>query len=243
MRLPMSMKQFHQLPRNPAYKYEYFDDHAVLTPRPKGFNAILHLKPAEAPAVLALSENVRIRGLHEQDWEALVKLFAWAFERVQPFASLGDKDRLKAARECLEQTRTGGDGPLMESASFVAASETEDHPLGAILITLIPKRNLGQWWDGRWTDPPPPDAVQRRLGRPHLTWVFVNPWVMYHGLGSLLLAHAGNALLALGYTEMASTFLVGNDSSVLWHWRNDFQLAPYAGSPRVIQARRQAALG
>jgi hypothetical protein len=31
---------------------------------------------------------------------------------------------------------------------------------------------------------------------------------------------------------LASTFLLGNESSMLWHWRNGFQLLQYPGSRR-----------
>jgi L-amino acid N-acyltransferase YncA len=44
-------------------------------------------------------------------------------------------------------------------------------------------------------------------------------------VGSALLGAATDALLALGYRELASTFLLGNDPSALWHWRNGFRLA------------------
>jgi L-amino acid N-acyltransferase YncA len=68
-----------------------------------------------------------------------------------------------------------------------------------------------------------------------LTWIFVGPWHAGHGVGTALLAHAIQGLLGLGYTELLSTFLLGNTSSMLWHWRNGFRLLPYPGSPRVIR--------
>jgi len=46
------------------------------------------------------------------------------------------------------------------------------------------------------------------------------------GLGSTLLASAATALRGLGYRDLASTFLVGNERSALWHWRNGFRLIP-----------------
>lgn len=240
VRIKMSMAQFHQLPHNAAYKYEYLDGQALLSPRPKSFNALLELQPRSAPAQPLLPEPVQIRALEDTDWERLARLFAAAFHRVQPFAGLDENERLQASRECLDQTRSGGDGPLVTPACFVATG-ADGGPLGAILVTLIPKREVGDWWDGRWPEPPPADALERRLGRPHLTWIFVTPWFAFHGLGSTLLAHAGNALLGLGYTELATTFLAGNDSSTLWHWRNGFRLVPYPGSPRVW--RQQHAQG
>ena len=47
--LPLTFEQSLRLPQNPAYKYEYFDHHAWLTPRPKGYHAILDLKSFVRP--------------------------------------------------------------------------------------------------------------------------------------------------------------------------------------------------
>ena len=41
-----------------------------------------------------------------------------------------------------------------------------------------------------------------------------------------------SALRELGFTSLLSTFLAGNDSSMLWHWRVGFRLLSYPGSPR-----------
>jgi len=233
IRLPISIEEFHQLPRNSAYKYEYLGEYALLSPRPKTFNGLLELKPLDVSEAIEAHGPVTIRPLEEDDWKCLPAIFAGAFGRVQPFSSLSDEDREEAATECLAQTRAGGDGPLIAEASFVALGEQKDDVVGGILITLIPIREEGDWWTGKWPEPPPSDAVTQRLGRPHLTWVFVGPWHATNGIGSTLLAHAVNALLKLEYRELASTFLVGNDSSTLWHWRNGFRLLPYPGSRRV----------
>ncbi len=230
VRLPISLDQFHQLPRNPAYKYEYLETYALLTPRPKTYNALLDLKPLPAPASLAiLREPVSFRLLREADWAEFAPLFAGAFQRVAPFAGLSDDERLAASRGCLDQTRGGGDGPLIPSACLVADSGRR--VVGAILVTLIPRRPEGEWWDGKWPEPLPEEAWAQ--GRPHLTWVFVSPWFGGGGVATALLGHAVNALLGLGYSELATTFLLGNESSALWHWRNGFRLLPYPGSFRT----------
>ena len=39
IKLPMSWRQFHRLPRNPAYKYQYLEKAAWLSPRPKFYSA------------------------------------------------------------------------------------------------------------------------------------------------------------------------------------------------------------
>src|SRR5439155_17646217 len=88
VRLPISLDEFHRLPRNPAYKYEYFDGLAHLSPRPRTLNGLLELKPLEAPSVVPAFEAVTFRPLWPADWAAFPDLFAAAFASVQPFASL-----------------------------------------------------------------------------------------------------------------------------------------------------------
>ena len=239
IKLPLSLKQFHQLPQNPAYKYEYFDNTAWLSPRPKFQSARLELRVREEslPLEVDAQETVCIRGFEDRDWPRLSRPFARAFDRVQPFASLSDRRRVDAARDCLKFTRAGGDGPVIVPACHVAISKERGHQVGAILVTLIPMIDLEGFGSMRWKTPPPADCIERRLGRPHLTWVFVSPWHAYYGVGTNLLAHAERNLLAMGYTELISSFIWGNTSSMLWHWRNGFELLPYAGSMRYFRKR------
>jgi len=232
VQLPMSLDEFHRLPRNPAYKYEYADGMAHLLPRPKTLNGLLDLQPLDAPQSIRALDLVTFRPLQLADWAEFPDLFTAAFRRVPPFAGLSEEERLQASIECLEQTRTGGDGPPIASACFVA--ESRGQVLAGILVTLIPKREPGDWWDGHWLEPPPQNAAKLGLARAHLTWVFVTPAYAGYGIGSVLLAHAANALLAEGFLELATTFLVGNEASTLWHWRNGFRLLPYPGSMRRI---------
>jgi GNAT superfamily N-acetyltransferase len=242
IKLPLSLRQFHQLPQNPAYKYEYFDETAWLSPRPKFYNARLELRARDemAPLEIDAQEPVGFRRLEKRDWGRFSSLFATAFHQVQPFASLSQRQRLGSARACLRLTREGGDGPLIEPACHVAFRKQDGDPRGAILVTLIPMIDLDDCWSFRWKSPPPPDCIEKRLGRPHLTWIFVGPRHAGYGVGTALLAHARRGLRALGYTELLSSFILGNGSSVLWHWRNGFDLLPYVGSRRRFRAMMRA---
>jgi hypothetical protein len=235
IKLPLTWEQFHQLPQNPAFKYEYFDGTAWLSPRPKFYHGLRTLVPTQAPRELDAEGPVALRPLGPDDWENLPGLFTGAFHRVQPFAGHDDEKRLEAARECLGWTLGGGEGPLIGPACFVATDGEEGCLVGAIIVTLIPNVDLSRFFHLKWKTPPTEDAVEKRLGRAHLTWIFVSPWCAGHGIGSALLSNASQGLLDLGFTELLSTFLVGNTSSMLWHWRNGFQLLPYPGSPRVIR--------
>jgi hypothetical protein len=239
IRLALSRKQFHQLPQNAAYKYEYWNKTAWLSPRPKFYSARLGLHPhlGAAPAEVEAHGPIGFRRLEVADWQRLSRLFAGAFNRVQPFASLSERRRLECARACLKHTRQGNDGPLIEPACHVAYGQDNLRCVGAILVTLIPLVDLNEIWSMKWPGDPPPNCVEDRLGRPHLTWIFVGPWDAGHGIGSALLAHASRALVELGYTELVSSFILGNTSSMLWHWRNGFELLPYIGSMRRIRQR------
>ena len=172
-----------------------------------------------------------VRPVQRGDAAQLASVFAAAFERVQPFGGLTDAQRQEAARSCLQRTLTHGDGPWIEPASFVAL-DNESEVVGAVFITLLPDGDPCSWDSYGWSTPPPPDAIARRLGRPHLTWIFVTPQAAGQGAGTTLLAAAVQALRRLGFRELATTFLRGNDSSMLWHWHTGFRLLPYPGSLR-----------
>jgi GNAT superfamily N-acetyltransferase len=166
-----------------------------------------------------------LRPVHAADWPLLPEVFAAAFDGVQPFGSLEDDWRLAAARASLHQTHSGGDGPWIEAASVIA--EADGAPIGGALVTLVPPAPPpGGRENFIWLAPPPPNAVAGRLGRPHLTWIFVRPDRAGRHLGSALLDAVRERLLGLGFVELVSTFLLGNDSSMMWHWRRGFRLLP-----------------
>src|SRR5437588_1306537 len=229
VKLPLSIEQFRQLPRNAAYKYEYLDKHAYLSPRPRHYHALLELRP------LTLPDDVRIEPINTIEPMSLAPLFAAAFGTIQPFGCLDDKTRLLAAREALARVLASGDGPFIEQASFVATEDKET--IGAILITLLPDGDPCAYESYEWKAKPPPDCIARRLGRPHLTWVFVSPHGTGHGIGTALLAAAVNELQAMGFTQLLTTFMLGNESSMLWHWRNGFRLVSHPGSYRLMKER------
>lgn len=232
LNLSMSFEEFQQLPRNAAYKYEYFEKRAWLNPRPRYYHALLDLETWAACPLEGVSRKAKLRAVQSADWDNLAPLFAAAFNRQQPFCGLDDERAVIAARKSLEHTRSGGDGPWIESASFVALDGDKGFEIGALLTTLLPDSDPSGWNAYHWKEPPPPDALARRLGRPHLTWIFVSPMDAGQGVGTLLLCAAIGALRTLGYRQLASTFLNGNDSSMLWHWRTGFRLLAHTSSWR-----------
>jgi hypothetical protein len=227
LQLDLTPLEFQQLPRNAAYKYQYQSGAAWLNPRPRYYHALLELSASP----LSSDAGGLIRPIQASDMDTLIEVFADAFCSQQPFAGLTEPARRMAGQRSLEQVLSGGDGPWIEQASFLAHDE-EGRCLGAIFITLLPLKDPTDFDSYSWETPPPPDAIEQRLGRPHLTWIFVGSSSTGQGVGTALLGAAAGALMALGYEELLSTFMLGNDSSMLWHWRMGFQLLRYPGSTR-----------
>jgi GNAT superfamily N-acetyltransferase len=235
LELPLSWEQFHQLPRNAAFKYEYLEGKALLTPRAKHYHALLDLHAYHSSGQ-GPPEDVRLRSMVVDDFLPLEVPFKAAFHRIQPFGSLDDAMQREAAHQCLQRTRAGGDGPWIQEASFVAANPESEH-CGAILTTLLPSGNPDERDSYYWPEPPPPEYLAQRRGRPHLTWIFVTPRSGGCNVGTALLSAAVQALMAMGYRQLATTFILGNEASMLWHWRNGFQLLPHPASLRRVRER------
>ena len=320
--LAITIEEFHRLPRNRFYKYEYFDNRAYLSPRPKCHHALLKLEgfaptiPLEQDGHWGTPQVVPLEP-ESIDRAALARSFAFGFNQVQPFASLkGDEERTEAARDCLDATLAGKDGPLVRPACFLAvvppkeqggtadadpgaaaadlkaadaaaepaaadadvtdaraadaaaggreaaraAADDEaeratgdatasgaataeedaeedvgDRIVGAIVVTLTPGGDPASYGAYQWRGQAPADAVEQALGRPHLTWVWSNPWLERTGVASALLAASAAVLRDMGYGELVTTFLHGNDRSMLWHWRNGFELLPGPFSFRRVR--------
>ena len=231
LRLPLALDEFHSLPRNAAYRYELVEGEAWISPRPKYYHARLGL----AGFTPAHAAPVAVRPLRADDWPRLVELFMAAFAAQQPFAGAGGRLR-EAAEASLAQTRDGGDGPLIGPACLVA-EDAGGHAVGAALVTLVPNTDPEGWDSFLWREPADQGHVARREGWPHLTWVFVARFEAGRGVGTALLAAVTRELAALGFDDLFSTFLSGNESSMLWHWRNGFRLLAHPGSWRRLRMR------
>ncbi|MEX2140210.1 MAG: hypothetical protein WD894_13175 [Pirellulales bacterium] len=234
IKLKLSWDDFLRLPQNPAYKYEYLDGEAWLAPHAKLYHAVLELADFRSPEPDLLNDQVQIRRLEDHDWENLPGVFVSAFARVSPFAYLDDEEQLAAARDCLGFTRSGGNGQIIPDATVVALDPKDGSVVGGFLVTLVPDIPLS---DADFGHVPKKNVSRRQKLVPHLTWVFVKFWSARHGIATAMLAEAAESLRGLGHTRMTTTFLLGNESSTLWHWRVGFRLAAYSMSQRQFERR------
>jgi GNAT superfamily N-acetyltransferase len=228
LKLKLPREEFERLPRHPAYKYELIDGVTCISPWPRYYHAQLELQRFHAEE--DDRADAEIRPAQAEDLAALIPVFLGAFARLQPYGSLSDEQGKLAAERSLTRTFTGGDGPWIEAASFVALHE--GMIAGAILITLVPGGDPVDWDSYRWQEPAPGDLWAKQGGQPHLTWIFVKNISQGAGVGTQLLAEAVRALKDQRHQSLWTTFMAGNDSSLLWHWRNGFELAPYPMSKR-----------
>lgn len=241
LKLELPPETFHQLPRHPAYRYEYINNQIWISARPHAYHCRLDLARFLSTPAVTPSVDWICRPLEDDDWPRLVEPFAFAFSRVVPLCQvLSAKEQDRAAGQILERTRAGHDnGPLIEQASFVLEDPEQSHLIGTALVTLLPSGDLENFdpaeWDRTKAVSSPPSGTGEnppQSGQPHLTWIFVRPRCSRRGGGEMLLRKSAESLRLLGHKTLASTFMLGNHSSMLWHWRMGFELLSHILSPR-----------
>ncbi len=221
---------FRELPRHPAYRYEFKDDRCSISGRPVFFHAKRDLNCLIKSNCDHEENPWEISQIEHADCSELVHLFDRAFSRSAPFIHLSAARQLAAAQALLQRTQQGEDGPIFDAASLVIRDAKSQESLGAILITLVPSDDFINFNPEQWSQEPPADAVKNGWGQPHLTWIFIDPHVARQGLGKTLLRSSAQHLLDSGYTTLVSTFLSGNQASTLWHWKMGFQLLSHVSS-------------
>ncbi|MGN6369192.1 MAG: GNAT family N-acetyltransferase [Phycisphaerae bacterium] len=201
--MPMGIEDWRRLPRNAAYKYEYIEGQAQISPEPVSFDVVLRFERFRPVVARDLRRSdVRVRRLEDRDWEALPGLMARAFVGVAPFATLSGEELEAVAKESIADTRNGCDGESVPSACVVAEDD-KDELIGAALVTLR--------------------KVQSGPQVPLLTWTFVDRWERRRGVAEQLLGCVVGACAELGYVQIESVVCSGNHASMIWHWREGFE--------------------
>ena len=226
----ISWTTFQKLPRHPAFRYEYLSERCRVSPRPRYYHARLSLESWEQKSSDSLSKEVLVETLGETNCDDLHDSFLQAFARTVPFSQLSEVERQRSVRQLLERTFSGLDGPLHRDSSHVLRDRASGTILGASLITLLPSEDLERFDHPDWRASVPSNAAETNWGFPHLTWIFVSSSWQRRGLSSCLLDATVSALKNRGDRTLLSTFLLGNDPSLLWHWKMGFQLLSHVSS-------------
>lgn len=232
LRFPIDWETFQRLPRHPAYRYQYLNGQCEITGHPVYYHAELNLEQrCEALDSKSVS-RFEIAPLADTAQGELSPLFCDAFSRTVPFRQMQHDERLRSTRLLLDRVFSGTDGPLVPEASFVVRNVSDAKLAGAILVTLVPDADLTDFTDPAWEETPPDNPIPNRWGRPHLTWIFVEQRSSRKGLATALLSASAGQLHRLGYSQLASTFLLGDHVSLLWHWKSAFRLLSHISSQR-----------
>ena len=199
----MGIEDWRRLPRNAAYKYEYVEGKAQITPEPVCFDVVLKFKRFRSDVARGQwRSDLRVRRMVDRDSEALPGLMARAFVGVSPFATLSGEELEAVAKESMADTLSGCDGELLRS-SCVVAEKDQGELIGAALVTLRKGKSGAMV--------------------PMLTWVFVSRWERRRGVGKQLLGSVIDACTELGYRQIGSVVCSGNHASMIWHWREGFE--------------------
>lgn len=216
LKLPMSIDQFSRFPYLAAYRADFREGHAEFTYQPRLRMARLPIAPRVSRIVPGIA--VKTLDLHDAH-ESLTKLFASAFAHLPPMDTMPPTTRRHAAEAAIRHTASGGDGEVVESACVGATDRASGKLVGAALVTRVSLR-----WD-EWPDAATPAFL------PNLTWIFVKEGSQRRQIGSAMLDGVINRLAEQNRPWLVSHFIEANASSLLFHWRNGFELVPAIAKP------------
>lgn len=122
MRFPISLQQWHRLPRHPDWRYELIDGHAVLSPRPRP----LYLRRDTALPVSG-SSGIVVREFDARtDRAAVAALLSDVWLAEDPYRSLEDPEELLHG-EIVRSLDTAAVGAVAVESGPVCAAALVDH--------------------------------------------------------------------------------------------------------------------
>ncbi len=222
----MCWEEFRKLPRHPAYRYEYRRGELTISGRPRQLNCRLPLEtfPVAPTQQTNRSDNFQQTPLKTSSESRLVELFEQSFSQTFPYRHLEARERRRAAESQIGKAFHGSSWPVNDDASQILINNENQQAVAAAIITQVPDGNWSDFSDPAWQCRPAKDAAGQKWGVPHLTWIMVDARFQRRGLAALLLRHASETVRQQGHTHLFSTFHIGNHASMLWHWKQGFQL-------------------
>jgi GNAT superfamily N-acetyltransferase len=195
----MSLAQFRLLPRDPGWRYEYFDEMAHVTPRARFATVRVGVGPRP------LEPPLPLRSVVASDREELLAAYVAAFADSVEYCDVPAEGISRSARENIRDFYAGDRGEALPS-SCVAVDDAAEDPVevvaGAALVT------------------------RAEDGCPLLDMLFVRPRWQRRGLAAALVSWSLRELLAQGEAALRSRYLLGNEPSRAWHQHFGFTLEP-----------------
>jgi GNAT superfamily N-acetyltransferase len=197
--IAMSFDEFRLLPRDPGWKYEYFDEMAHITPRAR-FATVrvgVDVRPLEPPLPL--------RGVVASDGEALVAAFEAAFADSVDYCDVPPEGVSRSAEQNISDFYAGVRGEALPASCVAVDEGAEDKAAivaGAALVT------------------------RAKDGCPLLDMLFVRPSWQRRALATALASWSLRELFARGEAALRSRYLLANEPSRAWHQQFGFTLEP-----------------
>jgi GNAT superfamily N-acetyltransferase len=213
-RIPMTLDEFHRMPRELGWKHEYWEGQAQISPQ--HLSVVTTTVTVEPRPMVALrNPPYEVRPVTEADLPQMIPTYFEAFEDTIDYCDW-DPARIKiAAKDNLESFFAGDRGrPLPASHMAVTATEV----VGAMLI------------------------VEKWNGQPLVDLLFVTPTWHHQGIATALGVAALDALYKAGYQRLTSRFLLGNAASRTWHHRFGFVDEPDLFIARAYYSHTQHAV-
>jgi len=197
--LPMTWDAFELMPRQPGWKYEYWDGQAHISPRHQVVTVTITVQPR------AVSAPCRLRTVTQDDAPGLAAAYIAAFSDTIEYCDW-ESEQVKISAQTNIRNFFAGKRGQPHPASHVAvvsqATAAREQIAGAALI-------IGD--DGE---------------TPLLDMLFVAPAWQRQGLATALVAAALNALHSAGVAVLESSYMLGNAESQAWHQRFGFVEEP-----------------
>ena len=195
----MSLAQFRLLPRDPGWRYEYFDEMAHVTPRARFATVRVGVGPRP------LEPPLPLRSVVASDREELLAAYVAAFADSVEYCDVPPEGISRSARENIRDFYAGDRGEVLPS-SCVAVDDAAEDPVevvaGAALVT------------------------RAEDGCPLLDMLFVRPRWQRRGLAAALVSWSLRELLARGEVTLRSRYLLANEPSRTWHQHFGFTVEP-----------------
>src|SRR3990172_8963645 len=185
----MSFAEFRLLPRDPGWKYEYFDEMAHITPRARVATVRVAVDSRRSESPLPL------RGVVASDREGLVAAYVATFADSAEYCDVPLKGVSRSARENMRGFYAGDRGETLPSSCVAvdeAAGDLAEVVAGAALVT------------------------RAKDGCPLLDMLFVRPRWQRRGLAAALVSWSLRRLLEEGEATLRSLYLLANEPSRAW---------------------------
>jgi len=202
--VPMTMEEFHRLPRKLGWKYEYWEKCAHISPAHHVVTTTIEITQR------TINSPYKLRPVETGDEPRLVSLYFDAFKDTIDFCDWKPSKIKTSAEEDIRGFYTGKRGKPLPTSRVAVDEHAGSSVIGAVLIV---ERN------GDEHDFPPGGGGTL----PFMDILFIAPRRQRRGVAAALVSTAMDELYRSGHKRLKSHYHLGNEASRYWHRRFGFK--------------------